>query len=105
MRLVPPQLRRLQAVAAAERAEVEPVSAAIMLRQRNCIHLVVDAASYFSDGDIAGFLNKCQAMEEIRCAVTTLGASRWQPIVFDAIQIAHRYATEAQKHGPEAWTS
>lgn len=60
------------------------MSAAIMLRQRSSIHLMVDAASYFSDGVVAGFLDKCQAMPEMRCAVTTL--ARWQPIVFDAIR-------------------
>ncbi|WLA62370.1 hypothetical protein [Bradyrhizobium diazoefficiens] len=61
------------------------MSAAIMLRQRNSIHLMVDSASYFSDGIIAGFLDKCRTMPEIRCAATTLGASLWQTIIFDAI--------------------
>ncbi|MFK4726427.1 hypothetical protein ABIE89_007527 [Bradyrhizobium niftali] len=62
------------------------MSAAIMLRQSSCIHLMVDAASYFQDGVIAALLDKCQAMPEMRCAVTTLGPSRWQPIVFAAIR-------------------
>lgn len=47
---------------------------------------MVDAASYFADGVVAGFLDKCCPMPELRCAVTTLGASRWQPIIFAAIR-------------------
>jgi hypothetical protein len=35
-----------------------------MLRQRDSIHLMVDAASYYSDGIIAGFLDKCDALPE-----------------------------------------
>lgn len=62
------------------------MSAAIMLRQRDNIHLLVDAASYYSDGIVAGFIDKCCALPEIRCAVTTLGASNWAPIIFDAIR-------------------
>jgi hypothetical protein len=57
-----------------------------MLRQRDSIHLMVDAASYFSDGIVAGFLDKCCPMPELRCAVTTLGASMWQPIIFESIR-------------------
>ena len=53
------------------------MSAAIMMRQKDAIHLMVDAACYFPDGVIAGFMNKTAAFPELRCAVTTLGASCW----------------------------
>jgi hypothetical protein len=56
-----------------------------MLRQRDCIHLAVDAAAYFVSGKVAGFREKCRAIPALHCAVTTLGPSLWQDIIVDAI--------------------
>ena len=62
------------------------MSAAIMLRQRDSIHLMVDAAAYYDDGIVACFMDKCVALPEMRCAVTVLGASNWHFIIADAIR-------------------
>ena len=64
------------------------MSAAIMLKQRDSIHLMVDAASYFMDGTVAGFLDKCHAVPHLHCAIATLGPSMWVPIIVDAISDA-----------------
>jgi hypothetical protein len=62
------------------------MSGAIALLQRDSAHILVDAASYFEDGRIAFFLDKCLALPAQRCAVTTHGIARWQDIIFDAVQ-------------------
>jgi hypothetical protein len=67
------------------------MSSAIMLKQRDSIHLAVDAAAYFSDGIVASLIDKCAAIHEMHCAITTLGASNWQPIICDAIR--EKFAT------------
>jgi hypothetical protein len=51
-----------------------------MLKQRDSIHLAV--------GLVAGFLDKCRAIPELQCAVTTLGPTAWQEIIFTAIREA-----------------
>src|SRR5438105_8421194 len=62
------------------------MSAVIMLRQRDSIHLMVDAASYYDDGIVADFIDKAIAFPEMRVAVTVLGAMNWHFIISDAIQ-------------------
>ncbi|QOZ52945.1 hypothetical protein [Bradyrhizobium sp. CCBAU 53338] len=76
------------------------MSAAIMLRQHNCIHLATDAAVYFQDGVVAEFVDKCRAFPEIRCAVTMLGASRWQDLVFDAFRETFTSFDDAKERMP-----
>jgi hypothetical protein len=61
------------------------MSAAVMLRQRDSIHLMVDAASYHNNGIVAGFLDKCVALPEMRCAVAVIGSMNWHFIVTEAI--------------------
>ncbi|WGS18942.1 MULTISPECIES: hypothetical protein [unclassified Bradyrhizobium] len=62
------------------------MSAVIMLRQKDRIHLLTDGAEYFEDGIVANFREKTKAFPDLGCAITTLGPTSWQPIVFDAIR-------------------
>jgi len=62
------------------------MSGAIALLQRNSAHILVDAGSYFEDGTVAFFMDKCLALPAQRCAVTTHGIARWQDIIFDVVQ-------------------
>jgi hypothetical protein len=62
------------------------MSAIVWLPQRESCHLLVDASSYFKTGVVERFLDKCRVIPELHCAVTTLGPSLWQEIIFAAIR-------------------
>jgi hypothetical protein len=62
------------------------MSALVWLPQRSACHILVDAASYFESGIVADLIDKCRAIPELHCAMTTLGPVGWQQIIFDAIR-------------------
>jgi hypothetical protein len=64
------------------------MSAVIMLKQRDRIHLMTDAASYYMDGTVAAFLDKCIAIPHLHCAIAALGPSLWGGIIERAISEA-----------------